>query len=168
MFVDTQCFHLTITDSLCQSTTINARSKIDFTDHFIVHQWTRYRELQWYNDSMNNDNNQWSKSPTCIWCRNIQWYNEQWQWQWWKPSYWPQRLEATETAAGFQAKFGQLQQSLCFKQNWYGLWRCSSPSKAMTRRIWYIVKSLKYIQSTENRKQAAANCIVLAMVFNWK
>ena len=26
----------------------------------------------------------------------------QWQWQWWKPSYWPQRLEATETAAGFK------------------------------------------------------------------
>ena len=69
MFVDTQCFHLTITDSLCQSTTINARSIIDFTDHFIVHQWTRCRELQWYSDSMNNDNNQWSTSPTCIWCR---------------------------------------------------------------------------------------------------
>ena len=57
---------------------------------------------------MNNDNNQWSTSPTCIWCRKIQWYNEQWQWQWWKPSYWPQRLEATETAAGFQAKFGHM------------------------------------------------------------
>ena len=45
---------------------------------------------------------------TCIWCRKVQWYNEQWQWQWWKPSYWPQRLEATETAAGFQAKFGHM------------------------------------------------------------
>ena len=62
MFVDTQCFHLTITNSLCQSTTITARSIIDFTDHFIVHHWTRYRKLQWYNDSMNNDNNQWSTS----------------------------------------------------------------------------------------------------------
>ena len=106
MFVDTQCFHLTVTNSLCQSTTITARSIIDFTDHFIVHHWTRYRKLQWYNDSMNNDNNQWSTSPICIWCRKVQWYNE--QWQWWKPSYWPQRLEATETAAGFQAKFGHM------------------------------------------------------------
>ena len=43
MFVDTQCFHLTITNSLCQSTTITARS---ITDHFIVHHWTRYRKLQ--------------------------------------------------------------------------------------------------------------------------
>ena len=167
MFVDTQCFHLTITNSLCQSTTITARSIIDFPDHFIVHHWTRYRKLQWYNDSMNNDNNQWSTSPTCIWCRKVKWYNEQWQWQWWKPSYWPQRLEATETAAGFQAKFGQLQLSRCFRQNWYSHWRCSSPSKAMTRRILCIAKGLKCIQSTENRKQAAANCIILAMTLNW-
>ena len=157
MFVDTQCFDLTITNSLCQSTTITARSIIDSTDHFIVHHWTRYRKLQWYNDSMNNDNNQWSTSQLVY---DVDRYNEQWQWQWWKPSYWPQRLEATETAAGFQAKFGQLQLSRCFKQNWYSHWRCSSPSKAMTRRMLCIAKGLKYIQSTENRKQAAANCII--------
>ena len=76
MCVDTQCFHLTITNSICQSTAINARSIIDFTDHFIVHKLNRCRKIQWYNDSMNNDNNQWSTSPTCIWCRKVQWYND--------------------------------------------------------------------------------------------
>ena len=61
-------------------------------------------------------------------------------------SYWPQRLEATETAAGFQAKFGVLQQSQCFKQNRYIRWRCNSPSKAMTRRIWYIAFWFEHYQ----------------------
>ena len=59
MFVDTQCFHLTITNSICQSKTINAISIIDFTDHYIVHKLTRCIKLQLYNDSMNNDNSQW-------------------------------------------------------------------------------------------------------------
>ena len=108
MFVDTQCFHLTITNSLCQSTTITARSIIDFTDHFIVHHWTRYRKLQWYNDSMNNDNNQWSTSQLVY---DVERYNDTMNNDndnEWKPNYWPQRLEATETAAGFQAKFGHM------------------------------------------------------------
>ena len=49
MFVDTQCFHLTVTNSLCQSTTITARSIIDFTDHFIVHIGL---DIESYNDTM--------------------------------------------------------------------------------------------------------------------
>ena len=66
MLVDTMFIN-----SLCQSATINARSIIDLTYHFKVHQWstsslTRCRKLQLYNDLIKNDNNQWSTSPTCI------------------------------------------------------------------------------------------------------
>ena len=145
-------------------TTITARSIIDFTDHFIVHHWTRYRKLQWYNDSMNNDNNQWSTSQLVY---DVDRYNDTMNNDIDNdgnpvigPRDWKQQK--------FQAKFGQLQLSRCFKQNWYSHLRCSRPSKAMTRRMLCIAKCLKYIQSTENRKQAAANCIIYGMTLNWK